>query len=150
MSGPLTEADVDVLLVGAGIMSATLGSLLHEMAPDLRMLALERLDGVALESTDAMNNAGTGHAAYCELNYTPEGNDGTIDIAKAIAINESYETSLAYWSHLVRQGGLPDPTRFIGPVPHVSFVWGDGDVAFLRQRYDALHTHPLFASMEHS
>ncbi len=144
------NADADILLVGAGMMSATLGSLLHELAPELRILALERLDGVALESTDAMNNAGTGHAAYCELNYTPETADGSIDIAKAVSVNEQYETTLQYWSYCVAAGRLPAPKEFIHAAPHLSFVWGERDVQFLRRRHEALREHPYFAAMEYT
>jgi len=63
---------VDVLLVGGGIMSSTLGVWLHELQPDWSMTMVERLDGVALESSNGWNNAGTGHSALAELNYTPE------------------------------------------------------------------------------
>ncbi len=149
-STTVRESDADVVLVGAGIMSATLGSLLHALAPHLRIVALERLDGIALESTDATNNAGTGHAGYCELNYTPEKADGQIDIAKAVTVNEGYETTLQYWSYLVAEGALPEPRRFLHVCPHLSFVWGDEDVGFLRRRYEAIRSHPYFAAMEYT
>ena len=38
---------VDVLLIGGGIMSSTLGIWLHELEPDWSMMMIERLDGVA-------------------------------------------------------------------------------------------------------
>jgi malate dehydrogenase (quinone) len=63
-------SEPDVILVGAGIMSATLGVFLKELEPGLNISMVETLDGAALESSDAWNNAGTGHAANCELNYT--------------------------------------------------------------------------------
>ncbi len=140
----------DVMLVGAGIMSATLGTLLKKLAPELRICMVERLEGVALESTSGWNNAGTGHAAYCELNYTPERPDGSINIDKALAINTSFEVSLQFWSSLINQGDLPDAASFIHPVPHVSFVWGADNVAFLRKRYAAMQQSHLFADMEYS
>ncbi|QNI87532.1 malate:quinone oxidoreductase [Synechococcus sp. ROS8604] len=139
----------DVVLVGAGIMSVTLATLLHELDPDLRLLVVERLEAPALESSAAGNNAGTGHAANCELNYTPLQADGTISMAKPLAINASFECSLEFWSSLCEQGRL-DPSGFIHRVPHISFVWGEGDVAYLRQRYEQLKPLPAFAAMEWS
>ena len=83
----------DVVLIGAGIMSATLGILLKELDPNCKIEIYERLSEAASESSDAWNNAGTGHAAFCELNYTPEKEDGSIDISKALKISEAYEVS---------------------------------------------------------
>ena len=131
----------DVVLVGAGIMSATLATLLHELDPDLRMLLVERLEGPAQESSAAVNNAGTGHAANCELNYTPLQADGTVATTKALAINAAFETSLQFWASLAEQGQL-NPASFLHQVPHLSAVWGRGDVAFLRQRYQQLRQLP--------
>lgn len=146
--GRMDEGTVDVVLVGAGIVSATLANLLAELFPDLSIRAYERLEGVAVESSRAMNNAGTGHAANCELNYTPRRADGSVDIAKALRINEEFEVSLQFWAHLVENGAIPDPKNFIHPLPHLSFVQGDGDVDFLRARHAALSAHPMFESME--
>jgi len=140
----------DVVLVGAGIMSATLAALLRELQPDLRIRVIERLGGVAQESSLATNNAGTGHAANCELNYTPEQADGSVETSKAFKINESFETSLQFWSHLVEQGRLPKPGAFLSPVPHLSFVWGQDSARFLRTRHAALQAHPMFADMAYS
>ena len=142
--------EVDVLLVGSGIMSATLAALLSELDSNLNMMMVERLTEVATESSDAWNNAGTGHAGYCELNYTPMHPDGKVEINRALAINASFEVSLQFWSYLVEQKLLPTPSGFINPVPHLSFVWGDEDVKFLRKRYDLLKQHHLFQDMEFS
>lgn len=141
---------VDVLLVGAGVMSATLGMLLSRLDPTLKIMMVERLGKVASESTHSLNNAGTGHAGYCELNYTPQKTDGTVEINKALGINAGYEVSLQFWSWLVEQGVLPASHEFINAIPHQSFVWGDKDVAFLRERYKMLHKHHLFEEMEYS
>ena len=138
----------DILLIGAGAVSTTLGSMLKQLDPTLSVVMVERLDKPLQESSDGWNNAGTGHAAYCELNYTPEKEDGSIDIHKAFGINARYEVSLQYWSHLVKSGALPSPEQFINPVPHVSFVWGEANVEFLRKRREALIDHPMFAPME--
>jgi malate dehydrogenase (quinone) len=144
-----TDAEqVDVVLVGAGIMSATLATLLHQLFPGLTLQAFERLGGVAIESSQVMNNAGTGHAANCELNYTPQKADGTVDVSKALGINEAFEVSLQLWASLVERGLLPEPGRFVNPVPHVAVVWGEDDVRFLRARHAALAAHPSFAGME--
>ena len=146
----MTANKVDVLLVGSGVMSATLASLLSELDSSLSMIMVERLANVAAESTDAWNNAGTGHAGYCELNYTPMNANGSIDISRALTINASFETSLQFWSYLVENNRLPSPKNFINPTPHLSFVWGDTDVDFLRKRYDLLKSHHLFQDMEFS
>jgi malate dehydrogenase (quinone) len=141
---------VDVLLVGAGVMSATLGKLLAQLDPSLKIMMVERLSKVAHESSHGLNNAGTGHAGYCELNYTPQLADGRVDISRALAINAAYEVSLQFWSYLVEHGVLPAPENFINPIFHQSFVWGEQNVAFLRKRYEALRAHHLFEEMEYS
>jgi malate dehydrogenase (quinone) len=141
---------VDVLLVGGGIMSATLGIWLNELEPDWSMEMVERLDGVAEESSNGWNNAGTGHSALAELNYTPEDKDGKIQIAKAIEINEAFQISRQFWSWQVRNNVLKNPRSFINSTPHMSFVWGDDNIKFLKKRYDALQASPLFRPMQYS
>jgi len=141
---------VDVVMVGAGIMSATLATLLGELQPGMSFQVFERLNGVALESSKAENNAGTGHAANCELNYTPQKPDGTVDIAKALVINEAFEVSLQFWSYLMGKGVLPTPGTFLTPVPHQSLVWGEDNVKFLRTRQAQLSAHPMFEDMSFS
>ncbi len=142
--------DCDVVLIGAGIMSATLGVLLKELEPELTIEIYERLDVAAAESSDAWNNAGTGHSAFCELNYTPEKADGSIDISKAIKIAESFEISKQFWAYLIQKNHIQLPESFITPIPHMSFVWGAENVNYLRKRYDALQTNPLFKGMVYS
>nr|WP_308222137.1 malate dehydrogenase (quinone) [Microbacterium enclense] len=131
-------------------MSATLGTLLKDLQPDLKIAVLERLSDVAQESSNAWNNAGTGHAALCELNYTPEAKDGSIDPAKAVAINEQFQQSRQLWASLVAEGVLDEPSTFINATPHMTFVRGEKDVAFLRKRYEILKQQPLFAGIEYS
>src|SRR5947209_12104301 len=128
--------EADVLLIGAGIMSATLGMLIKQLEPQWRIEIFERLDEAAAESSDAWNNAGTGHSAFCELNYTPERKDGSIDISKAEKIAESFEISKQFWSYLVERNIIEPPGSFIRSIPHMSFVWGDKNVHYLRKRYD--------------
>lgn len=139
----------DVVLVGAGIMSATLGALLRLMEPDWSITLVERLDGAAAESSDPWNNAGTGHSALCELNYTPQKADGTVEIAKAVHVNEQFQVSRQFWAHAVENGILPDVRSFLNPVPHVSFVHGADKIGYLKARREALVTNPLFATMEY-
>jgi malate dehydrogenase (quinone) len=146
----MVAKNVNVVLVGAGTMSATLGVLLKQLDPLLTISIVERLEDVAMESTSGWNNAGTGHAAYCELNYTPEKSDGSVDVSKAYAINESFERTLQFWSYLVQQQALPDPASFINPTPHMSFVWGEKNVNFLRNRFAVMSQHHMFAGMEYS
>jgi malate dehydrogenase (quinone) len=141
---------VDVVLIGGGIMSATLGTLISELQPDWKIAVYERLGDVALESSNAWNNAGTGHAALCELNYMPAGPDGTVDPAKAISINEQFQQSRQLWASLVDAGVLDAPSTFINSTPHMTFVRGEKDVAYLKARYEALKDEPLFAGIEYS
>nr|WP_253648383.1 malate dehydrogenase (quinone) [Williamsia deligens] len=139
----------DVVLIGAGIMSATLGALIRQLQPDWTIAVYERLDAAAAESSDPWNNAGTGHSALCELNYTPQNSDGGVDIAKALTINEQFQVSRQFWAHSVEKGLLDTPAEFINPIPHVSFCHGADGVDYLRKRYDALASQPLFADMEY-
>ncbi|MDN3224181.1 malate dehydrogenase (quinone) [Pseudomonas nunensis] len=141
---------VDVLLIGGGIMSATLGVWLNELQPDWSMEMVERLDGVAQESSNGWNNAGTGHSALAELNYTPEDENGKVSIPKAVEINEAFQISRQFWSWQVQQGVLKNPRSFINSTPHMSFVWGDDNIKFLKKRYEALQASPLFAGMQYS
>ncbi len=146
----MSNKKFDVLLVGAGAMSATLGTLLRELDPNISIGVVERLEHVANESTDGWNNAGTGHAAYCELNYTSEDQNGAVDISKALSINAQFEVSLQFWSYLVEQGKLPKAESFINRTPHKSFVWGEKNVEFLRNRYQKMSAHHLFKEMEYT
>jgi malate dehydrogenase (quinone) len=146
----MTVKTVDVLLVGAGAMSSTLAMLLKQLDPTLNICVVERLKTVAKESTDGWNNAGTGHAAYCEMNYTPEDEQGNVDVSKALSINAAFEMSLQFWSYLVNNSVLPEPSNFIHRTPHLSFVWGEKNVDFLRERFQKMSQHHLFQGMEYS
>lgn len=141
---------VDVVLIGGGIMSATLGTYIQELEPTWSIDMFERLDSVASESSNGWNNAGTGHSALAEMNYTPEKDDGSIEIAKAIEINEAFQISRQFWAYQVKNNVLHDPRSFINSVPHMSFVWGDDNVNFLRKRHAALQQSTLFHGMEYS
>ena len=137
----------DAILVGAGIMSSTLAVLLHELEPELRLLLVERLPSAGLESSCAKNNAGTGHAANCELNYTPSQEDGSISTSKAFQINKSFEQSLEFWASLTEKGKLI-PKTFLNKLPHISLVFGDKDISLLKKRFSELSSHAAFAQME--
>lgn len=140
---------VDVALIGAGVISTTLSVMLKQLQPDWSQVIIERLDTPGAESSDPWNNAGTGHSALCELNYTPEVN-GKIDISKAVGVNEKFQVSRQFWSYLVEQNVLGDPSEFINKVPHVSFAQGMDQVDYLKARYEALKDHPLFPNMQYS
>ncbi|MGC1038864.1 malate dehydrogenase (quinone) [Pantoea agglomerans] len=139
----------DVLLIGGGIMSASMGTMLEELQPGWKQIMVEKLDGVALESSNGWNNAGTGHSANMELNYTPERKNGSIDVTKALEINEAFMVSRQFWSSQVKEGVMHDPRSFINSTPHMSFVWGD-NVDFLTKRYAALQKTALFQGMKFS
>ncbi|CAM3245782.1 malate:quinone oxidoreductase [Nocardioides dubius] len=143
-------AETDVLLIGGGIMSATLAALIAELEPTWSIRILERLDEPAQESSGPWNNAGTGHAALCELNYSPQREDGSVDVSKAIDVNEQFQLSRQFWSFLVESGHIPEPGAFIQATPHMSFVWGAENVAYLKERHRILAGHPLFEGMEYS
>lgn len=140
----------DYALIGAGIMSSTLAVLLKELDPDARVVILETLEEPALESSNAWNNAGTGHAALCELNYTPELQDGSVEISKALEVNGEFDLSRGFWTTLVKQGALASPGDFIHPVPHMSFVRGAEAASFLGRRYAALSAHHCYRGMEYT
>ncbi|WP_145471587.1 malate dehydrogenase (quinone) [Staphylococcus pettenkoferi] len=142
------HSKTDVILIGGGIMSATLGTLLKKLAPEKEIQMFERLSEPAEESSNAWNNAGTGHSALCELNYTKEQKDGSIDITKAVKINEQFQISKQFWSHLVSNGELSSPENFIRPVPHMSFVKGVRNADFLKRRVKTIKESPLFSNME--
>lgn len=144
------QTQTDVILIGAGVMSATLGTILKELAPDWKITVFEKLASAGEESSNEWNNAGTGHAALCELNYTAEKSDGSIDISKAVNINEQFQVSRQFWSYLVNHNRISNPQEFIMPLPHMSMVQGEKDVAFLKKRYEALTGNPLFQGMEYS
>ncbi|KSU86494.1 malate:quinone oxidoreductase [Bacillus sp. VT 712] len=144
------QTKTDVILIGAGIMSATLGSLLKELAPEWEIKVFESLTDAGEESSNEWNNAGTGHSALCELNYTSEKADGSIDITKAVNINEQFQLSRQFWSYLVNSNLIGNPKDFIMPIPHMSLVQGDQNVSFLKKRFEALSKNPLFKGMEFS
>nr|WP_144460736.1 malate:quinone oxidoreductase [Siminovitchia fortis] len=144
------QTKTDVVLIGAGTMSATLGSLLKELAPDWEIKVFEKLENAGEESSNEWNNAGTGHSALCELNYTPQRPDGSIDISKAVKVNEQFQLSRQFWSYLVKSNLISNPHDFIMPIPHMSLVEGEENVAFLKKRFEALSNNPLFQGMEFS
>ncbi|MEH7245938.1 malate:quinone oxidoreductase [Neobacillus niacini] len=144
------ETNTDVILIGAGIMSATLGTLLKELNPEWEITVFEKLSNAGEESSNEWNNAGTGHAALCELNYTVEKPDGSIDISKAIKINEQFQLSMQFWSYLVKSKLIHNPQDFIRQLPHMSLVLGEENVSFLQKRFEALSNNPLFKGMEFS
>jgi malate dehydrogenase (quinone) len=150
LSKSTAGTDPDVVLIGAGIMSATLGMLLKELEPGLTIAIYERLDVAAAESSDAWNNAGTGHSAFCELNYTPEKQDGSIEIKKAVNIAEQFEVSRQFWAYLVENNIISNPHNFIQSIPHMSFVWGEENVDYLKKRFTALQQCHLFRTMKYS
>lgn len=141
---------VDVVLVGAGIMSATLAVLLKELDPGLKLEVVELMDSGAAESSNPWNNAGTGHAGLCELNYTPQAGDGSIDIKKAVHINTQFEVSKQFWAYLTKQGTFGSAKSFISPVPHLSFVQGEKGVSFLKKRFETLSQHHAFSDMHYT
>ena len=138
----------DCLIIGGGIMGLTLASLIKECTPSIKIDLYEKLQGAGLESSEALNNAGTGHAGYCELNYTPMGKNGKINIEKALEINAKYEITLQYWSYLSNKYKSFDPKKFIQRTPHVSLVFGDDNIRFLKKRYLLLKKHHLFKSIK--
>lgn len=140
----------NIVLVGAGIMSATLATFIKELEPSTTITIVEMLDDCAQESSNAWNNAGTGHAANCELNYTPLTDNGSVDISKALQVNVEFDVSREFWSYLVEKGAITDPGAFIHSCPHMSFVWGDENVDFLKKRFDAMSAHHCYHGMVYS
>ena len=143
------EKVTDVVLIGAGIMSATLASLIKELEPDWKITVYEQLGEAGAESSNEWNNAGTGHSALCEMNYTVENADGSMNIKKAVKINEQFQLSRQFWAYLIENHRLDKPEEFIMPLPHMSLVEGKKDIEFLRKRYAALTANNLFKGMEY-
>ncbi|UJH92413.1 malate dehydrogenase (quinone) [Antarcticibacterium sp. 1MA-6-2] len=146
----IVDKQYDVICVGGGIMSATLALILKLLDPELKIVIFERLDEVGLESSAARNNAGTYHSALCELNYTPEKEDGSIDVTKALKIFSQFEQSKHFWSFLMKEGLIKDPAQFIHSIPHHSWVRGEKNVRFLKKRYEALQFYFMFENMKYS
>ena len=140
----------EIILIGAGIMSATLGAIIKELAPHWKITVFEKLKRAGEESSNEWNNAGTGHSSLCELNYTPEKEDGSIDISKAIKVNEDFQVSRQFWAYLVKNNLISNPENFVMPLPHLSLVHGEDNVNFLYKRFKALSNNPLFKGMEFS
>ena len=140
----------DVILIGAGVLSTTFGSMLNELEPNWNIKLYERLDRPGDESSNERHNAGTGHAALCELNYTVQQPDGSIDIEKAKEINEEFEISKQFWSYLVKNNYIENPREFIHPLPHISFVRGKNNVKFLKDRYEKMKNFPMFDNIEYT
>ncbi|WP_256353007.1 MULTISPECIES: malate dehydrogenase (quinone) [unclassified Pseudomonas] len=151
---PMSKAKVsrtaDVVMIGAGIMSATVATMLKELEPSLEVAMYEALHDCAQESSDGWNNAGTGHAANCELNYTPLKPDGSVDISNALEVNVEFDISRQLWTYLVRKGAIADPAAFIHACPHMSFVTGEENREFLRKRFQAMSAHHCYHGMEYS
>ena len=150
LTNRIPEDYYDVILIGGGIMSATLGTLLHELQPNLKIAIFERLSRFAKESSAAWNNAGTGHSAFCELNYTSEKEDGSIDISKAEKIAEQFEISKQFWSYLISKNYIDEPKEFINSCPHMSLVFGEKDAKYLKKRQETMVTSHLFKGMKFS
>ena len=145
----MNKKPINIVLIGTGIMCATLGIFLRKLMPDANISFYERLDQMAAESSDAWNNAGTGHSAFCELNYTSFEN-GKVDISKALEIANSFEISKQLWAYLKEEGCISYEIPFINDIPHMSFVWGDDNVDFLKKRYEAMCAAPIFQDMVYS
>ena len=86
----------DVVLIGAGIMSATLGVLLKELQPDLTIEIFERLDVAAAESSETQALANYSHARIA------------FDQALGTTLGENHiSIDEAMSGHVARRSGLP-------------------------------------------
>src|SRR5699024_8469823 len=74
----------------------------------------------------------------------------SLDISKALKINEQFQVSKQFWSYLVNKNQLENPQEFIMPLPHMSLVHGEDNVKFLKKRFEALSEIPLFQGMDFS
>ncbi|MFV0416103.1 MAG: malate:quinone oxidoreductase, partial [Chthoniobacterales bacterium] len=141
----------DVVLVGSGVMSANLAALLKKLSPELKIQVYEVTESVAQEASNGWNNAGTGHAGICELSYTPGREaDGSVDVSNVINIFEQFEKTRQFWGYAVGSGMVENPKEFINPVPHISFVHGQEQVDFLKDRHAGLAAHHFFSEMEYT
>jgi malate dehydrogenase (quinone) len=151
VNSPVKPDPIDVALIGSGVMSANLGALLKCLDPNLNIELYEVTDGLSMESSNGWNNAGTGHAGICELSYTPDrGTDGKVKVGKAVEIFEQFEQTKQFWAYAVRSGMIDRPSEFINAVPHISFVYGQEQVDFLKSRFEGMSAHPFFSEMEYT
>eukprot|EP00928_Gymnodinium_smaydae_P063003 TRINITY_DN46711_c0_g1_i1.p1 TRINITY_DN46711_c0_g1~~TRINITY_DN46711_c0_g1_i1.p1 ORF type:complete len:582 (-),score=59.30 TRINITY_DN46711_c0_g1_i1:383-2128(-) len=145
--------EIDVVCIGAGIMSATVALLLQELEPSWKIIMYERLHAVAEESSNGWNNAGTGHSGFMEPNYTKpvRSHDGTlrsVTLDKVELICEQFLYSRLYWDYLVKQDLLPDPSTFIHQTDHIAIGIGKDQCDFIMKRFETLQTVDLFDGME--
>ena len=151
MNSNLKNEILDVALIGSGVMSANLGALLKSMDSKLKIELYEVTEDLSYESSNGWNNAGTGHAGICELSYTPDrGTDGKVKVGKAVEIFEQFEQTKQFWAYAVRTGMIDRPSDFINAVPHISFVYGQEQVDFLKSRFEGMSAHPFFSKMEYT
>ncbi len=149
MSAPQAfVGDPDVILIGSGIMSATLAVMLKRLDPRLRIQMIEITSELAQEASNGWNNAGTGHAGICELSYTPARDaGGGVSISRALHIFEQFEHSKQFWGSMTAEGMMGEPADFIHAVSHQCFVKGADDVSFLHDRHVAMKEHHFFRGM---
>ena len=89
--------EVDALIIGGSIMGATVAVMLKLLQPNWKVKLVEQHDRVAQEASNEWHNAGTGHAALCEPNYTPlNKKTGEVEIDKAVATNQKFMIRLVH------------------------------------------------------
>ena len=139
---------MDVIIIGAGIMGTTFATLAKELAPELNITILERLESAGEGNSWVFNNAGTGHEANCELNYTPV-DEEVISVEKALKIHAQFNVAKQFWAHLIKKGAIKDPKTFINQTKHCTIV-SESSIDELRLRFKEMSAHHFFESMRFS
>ncbi|NMT64961.1 malate:quinone oxidoreductase [Marinobacter orientalis] len=139
---------MNVIIIGAGIMGTTFATLAKEMVPDLDITILERLDGPGEGNSSAFWNAGTGHEANCELNYTPV-DEEVISVEKALKIHAQFNVAKQFWAYLIEKGAIKDPTTFINQTKHCTIV-SEPAIQELKLRFKEMSAHHFFEHMRYS
>lgn len=137
-----------VIVIGAGIMGTTFAVLAKELAPELDVTILERLEGPGAGNSWVFNNAGTGHEANCELNYTPV-DEEVISVEKALKIHAQFNVAKQFWAYLVNKGAIQDPKTFINQTKHCTIV-SESAIEELRLRFKEMSAHHFFEHMQYS
>lgn len=139
---------MNVVIIGAGIMGTTFATLAKELAPELDITILERLDKAGAGNSWAFNNAGTGHEANCELNYTPVDGE-VISVEKALKIHAQFNVAKQFWAYLLKKGAIKNPTSFINPTRHCTLV-SESSIEELKLRFNEMSAHHFFEGMRYS
>ena len=144
------SANPDVVLIGGGIMSATLAALLEVVAPQWSITVFESAAGrrrrelARLEQRRHRPRRPVRAELHARRARRPGGPGQGRHDQRAVPGLPPVLVAPG------RAGLTGAPKEFINPVPHVSFVTGEDGRAYMRARHEALAAQPLFDGLEYS